>query len=174
VKRVFTVADVLTGLRVPLALLFPFVSDARGRLLIVGGVAATDFFDGILARRHGGTRVGAFLDPIADKLFMAVAFLTVARDTVLHPLEIVGILLRDIVAVAAFVGTWLLGRPVALPARAGGKWVTGLQLLTLVAWIGHSPSLRPLAWATTAVACYALWDYAMAVRRSANRGGETT
>jgi hypothetical protein len=63
---------------------------------------------------------------------------------------------------------------VAPPSLTNGKWVTGLQLLTLVAWIGNSPSLRPLAWATTAVACYALWDYAMAARRSANRGGETT
>ena len=105
------------------------------------------------------------LDPIADKLFAAVAFVTVARDTVLHPLEIVGVLLRDIVAGLAFIGTWLRGSPVALPARAGGKWVTVLQLMTLVAWIAESPFLRPLAWATTAVSCYALWDYAQAARK---------
>ena len=164
-KRGFSVADVLTALRVPLAVLFPFVTDVRGRLAIVGAVAASDFFDGLLARRFGGTRAGAMLDPIADKLFAAVAFVTVARDSVLHPLEIVGVLLRDLVAGLAFVGTWLRGRPVALPARAGGKWVTVLQLMTLVAWILESAFLRPLAWATTAVSCYALWDYAQAARK---------
>ena len=145
-KRGFSAADVLTALRVPLAILFPFVTDVAGRLAIVGAVAASDFFDGLLARRFGGTRAGAVLDPIADKLFAAVAFVTVARDTVLHPLEIVGVLLRDLVAGLAFVGTWLRGRPVALPARAGGKWVTVLQLMTLVAWILESAFLRPLAW----------------------------
>ena len=164
-KRGFSAADVLTALRVPLAVLFPFVTDAGGRLAIVGAVAASDFFDGMLARRFGATRVGALLDPIADKLFAAVAFVTVARDTVLHPLEILGVLLRDIIAVLAFLGTWLRGRPVALPARAGGKWVTVLQLMTLTAWIAASPFLRPLAWATTAVSCYALWDYAQAARK---------
>jgi len=165
VKRGFSAADVLTALRVPLAVLFPLVTDAVARLAIVAAVGASDFFDGMLARRFGSTRAGALLDPIADKLFAIVAFITVARDSVLHPLEIVGVLLRDIVAGLAFIGTWLRGRPVALPARAGGKWVTVLQLMTLVAWIAESTFLRPLAWATTAVSCYALWDYAQAARK---------
>src|SRR5207247_10081788 len=110
----------------------------------------------MLARRFGGTRAGELLDPIADKLFAAVAFVTVARDTVLHPLEILGVLLRDIIAVLAFLGTWLRGRPVALPARAGGKWVTVLQLMTLVAWIAELPLLRPRAWAAAAGFCSVL------------------
>src|SRR5690348_18023113 len=40
------------------------------------------------------------------------------------------------------------GRPVALPARAGGKAVTVGQILTLVAFVVESPLVRPLAWAT--------------------------
>ena len=43
--------------------------------------------------------------------------------------------------------------------------VTALQLMTLVAWILESAFLRPLAWATTAVSCYALWDYAQAAKK---------
>ena len=35
-------------------------------------VGATDFVDGWLARRHGGTTLGALLDPVADKLFIAM------------------------------------------------------------------------------------------------------
>jgi len=34
-----------------------------------------------------------------------------------------------------------------------------------VAWILESAFLRPLAWATTAVSCYALWDYAQAAKK---------
>src|SRR2546429_2145570 len=49
-----------------------------------------------------------------------------------------------------------------LPARAGGKAVTVLQLLTLVACIVRSPHVRSIAWATTAVGLYAIWDYGRA------------
>ena len=60
---------------------------------------------------------------------------------------------------AAFVGVTILRRPVALPARAGGKAVTVCQILTLLALIAGSSLARPLAWATGAVSVYAIWDY---------------
>lgn len=164
-----TPADILTSLRVPLAAAFPFVHHPVWQLAVVGGAAVSDIFDGVLARRYGGSRIGAILDPIADKLFMTVAFLTVARGGLLHPLEVVGVLLRDILAALGFLGVWLLRRPVALPARAGGKAVTVGQVLTLVAFIAESSLVRPLAWATAAVACYAIWDYGRAVRRVSER-----
>jgi phosphatidylglycerophosphate synthase len=106
------------------------------------------------------------LDPTADKVFMAAAFLTVAHAGLLHPLEIVGVVARDIVAALGYVGAWLWRRPTALPARAGGKAVTALQLLTLVAFIARSPLVRPLAWATAAVGLYAIWDYGRAAARA--------
>src|SRR2546430_1896733 len=86
-----------------------------------GFSTARDFVDGILARRFGGSRVGAVIDPIADKAFMASAFLTVASRGLLEWYELLGVLLRDILAVLGFLGSWVLRRPVALPARAGGK-----------------------------------------------------
>src|SRR5205809_7769160 len=97
----------------------------------------------MLARRFGGTRAGELLDPIADKLFAAVAFVTVARDTVLHSLEVLGVLLRDIIAVLAFLEKWLQARPVALPARVGWQWLKVRKLMTLVACIGESSLARP-------------------------------
>src|SRR5213593_105920 len=115
------------------------------------------------------SRAGAVLDPVADKLFMAAAFLTVARSGRLHPIEIVGVLTRDIVAALAFLGAWIGRRPATLPARAGGKAVTVCQLLTLVAFIADSPLVRPLAWATAAIGLYAIWDYG----RAATRGGRS-
>jgi hypothetical protein len=57
----------------------------------------------------------------------------------------------------------------ALPARAGGKAVTVLQLLTLVACVVNSAQVRPLAWATTAVGLYAIWDYGRAAARASAR-----
>lgn len=161
-----TWADVLTALRIPLAVLFPFLHTVGLQLLVVGLVAASDFFDGVLARRLGSSRAGAVLDPVADKLFIATAFLTVAGRGLLYPLEIIAALGRDILAVLGFLGSWVLRRPVALPARAGGKAVTVGQILTLVAAIAESPLVRPLAWATAAVGLYAIWDYGRVAARA--------
>ncbi len=55
---------------------------------------------------------------------------------------------------------------VLLPARAGGKAVTVLQLLTLGACIVRSRYAQPLAWATAAVGLYAIWDYGRAAARA--------
>ena len=77
----------------------------------------------------------------------------------LEPYEIVGVLLRDIVATIAFLATIFSHRPRAIPARAGGKAVTVAQVLTLLAFLADSPRLKELAWATTAIAIYAIWDY---------------
>jgi len=168
VKPTITAADVATALRFPLAAVFPFVRAPLWQLAIVAAAAATDVADGLLARRFGGSRVGAVLDPIADKVFMAVAFVTVALRGLLEWYELIGVLLRDIVAALGFLATWLLRRPTALPARAGGKAVTIAQLLTLVAAIAESPHVRRLAWATAAIAVYAIWDYGRtAARRTA-------
>ena len=169
-KPRFAVADALTAVRFPLAVLFPIVASPAWQIAIVALAAATDFADGILARRLGSSRAGAVLDPIADKAFMVTAFVTIARRGLLEWYELLGVLLRDLLTVLGFVATWLLRRPVAVPARAGGKAVTIAQLLTLVAAIAESPHVRRLAWATAAIAVYAIWDYG----RTAARKSEVT
>lgn len=156
--------DVLTALRLPLALAFLVVDGVAARLAIVVVAAATDFVDGIWARRIGGSRVGVVLDPVCDKVFMLAAFVVVFRSGVLTPLELLGVLIRDIVALVAFLATWALRRPTTLPARAGGKAVTVGQLLTLIAFLAQSDLVRPLAWATAAIAVYAIADYSRAAR----------
>ena len=131
----------------------------RWRLVILATAAATDLLDGPLARRFGCSALGSLLDPVADKLFMAAAFGVVAVSGRLAPYEVVGVLLRDIVATVAFAMTFYSHRPRAIPARTGGKAVTVAQMLTLVAFLTGSSLLQPMAWATTAIAVYAIWDY---------------
>jgi phosphatidylglycerophosphate synthase len=154
----WTAADALSALRIPLAVAFPFVSN-DWRLGLLGAAAASDLLDGQIARRVGSSSLGAVIDPVADKLFMVSAFGVVAASGRLEWYEILGVLLRDLVATIAFVATLVSRRPRAIPARAGGKAVTVAQVLTLVAFLTGSPRLRPLAWATSAVALYAIWDY---------------
>ncbi|MGN6393262.1 MAG: CDP-alcohol phosphatidyltransferase family protein [Gemmatimonadales bacterium] len=169
-RAVWSTADVLSAVRIPLAIAFPFASNGV-RLVLLALAAASDLLDGQIARRFGSSSLGAVLDPVADKLFMASAFGVVAFSGRLEWYEILGVLLRDIVATVAFVVTLFAHRPRAIPARAGGKAVTVAQVLTLVAFLADSPRLRPLAWATTAVALYAIWDYYRVAPRAERRLG---
>jgi len=160
--KLWGAADALTALRLPLAAAFVLVPDPGWRFVILAVAAGSDLLDGRIARRFGASRLGVFLDPVADKLFMAAAFWVVLVSRRLEVFEIVGVLLRDIVASIAFVVTLRGGHPSSIPARAGGKAVTLAQNLTLLAFVAGSEFLRPMAWATAAIAIYAIWDYVQA------------
>ena len=157
-----TVADCFTFLRIPLAVLFVLFPTEAWRLAIVLTAGLSDLLDGLLARRYGSSRLGVVLDPVADKLFMAATFTVVALSRELTLYEVAGVLVRDAVATVAFVVTAVSGRPTTIPARIGGKAVTLGQVLTLLAFVADSPLLRPIAWATSAIALYAIWDYSRA------------
>ncbi len=49
-----------------------------GALVLYGILAATDYVDGMMARRYGATVLGGLLDPIADKIFIAMVFVPLA------------------------------------------------------------------------------------------------
>jgi len=166
-------ADLCSALRIPLAVAFVLLPSTTARLVILALAAVSDLLDGFLARRLGPSRLGAFVDPVADRLFMACGFGVVAFSGLLHWWEVVGVLLRDITASTAFFITAGLGRAASIPARLGGKAVTLAQLLTLLAFLLAPEYLRPMAWATSAVGLYAIWDYYHA-RRLQRRVGQGT
>ena len=121
VRSSWTVADVLSVARVPMAIAFVLIANEWWRLGIVALAGLTDLLDGRIARRYGSSRAGPIVDPIADKLFMACAFGVVAFSGRLEWYEIVGVLIRDIIATVAFFATAIFGHAVAVPARLGGK-----------------------------------------------------
>lgn len=155
----FSPADAVTLVRIPLAIIFPLTNSPSVRLVVLGLAAITDLGDGWMARRFGGSRIGAVLDPIADKLFVAVAFGVVVMSGALTWYEVVAVLARDIVATVAFVGSIATGKATAVPARVGGKVVTVLQMLTLTVFVLNLPHLQSLAWMTGGIALYAIYDY---------------
>ncbi len=161
----------VSALRFPLALAFVLVGNGSWRLVILAAAAASDLFDGWLARRFGGSRLGTFIDPVADKLFMATAFGVVVLQGGLGVFEVLAVLLRDLVATVAFVATWVFHRPSAIPARLGGKMVTVGQLLTLLAFLVESSLVQPMAWATGGIGIYAIGDYVRVARATKRRVG---
>ena len=155
--------------RIPLAAAFVAIPRAEWRVAILVAVAASDLLDGWLARRFGVSRLGVVLDPVTDKIFMLTAFTLLALSRALTPMEVLGVLLRDILAPVGYIAGVLLRRPFTVPARAGGKAVTVGQSLTLFAWLLGSRYLEPLAWATAAMALYAIADYGRLAMRHAER-----
>jgi len=99
----------------------------------------TDAVDGYIARaERQATRLGAILDPAADKLLLVTAFLSLSLITSLPPAYrlpawvAIVVLSRDLIIVAG----WLLivlvtGDLQAIPSRLG-KVTTFFQMLTIV------------------------------------------
>lgn len=110
---------------------------------LFGAAAITDWFDGFLARRwNQSTPFGAFLDPVADKLMVAIALgLLIERYHVawmtLPALVIVG---REIVISA--LREWMaeLGKRASVAVSYIGKLKTTLQMLSIFVLLGTAPS----------------------------------
>ena len=158
-KKLVSLADFLTGSRLLLAVAFLWYDNSVVRFAVLGLFIVTDVLDGAWARKVGGSRIGAVLDPVCDKLFMLAGFWAVYTSGFLNLWELFAVLLRDIVALLSLLTVSVIGRPTALPSRAGGKAVTVAQILTLVAFVAGSDLTDSLAWATGAISLYAIWDY---------------
>jgi len=88
-------------------------------------LAATDGVDGYIARRHGTTRSGAFLDPLADKALVLGAMWALVATDAFWWLPIALISLRE-AAISAFRSYW--GRQgLAVPATGWAKVKTVVQ-----------------------------------------------
>ena len=93
----------------------------------------TDYFDGYFARiRKEISRLGVFLDPIADKLLVASVILILTSQEIISNFEIIPaliILVREI-AVSG-LREFLAGIKVSVPASKIAKFKTVLQLIAL-------------------------------------------
>lgn len=93
----------------------------------------TDYFDGMLARASGRvSRLGIFLDPIADKIMIAAVIVMLTANGTIndwHVIPALVILLREI-AVSG-LREFLAGVQVSVPVSQLAKWKTTLQILCL-------------------------------------------
>ena len=142
----WNVPNTLTWLRIgaiPLIVLlfympYPWADPAAGLLFAAAGI--TDSLDGYFARRLGQTsRLGAFLDPVADKLIVAVALvLLVSQDTrALIVLTAVVIIGREITISA--LREWMaeIGERRKVAVSQLGKVKTVLQIVGLSMMLYH-------------------------------------
>ena len=176
-KTMLTLANILTLSRilaVPLlvALLWPvggwFDYALSFALYCLMGI--TDYFDGYVARSTGTvSRLGMFLDPIADKIMIAaVIVMLVFIETIdgYHVIAGLIILLREIIV--SGLREFLAGLQVSIPVTRLAKWKTTFQLVALGALIlgGATPQWQWVhetgivsLWAAAMLTLVTGWDY---------------
>jgi len=165
-------------LAVPLlvALLWPAEMGNQWRIgyLVAFGLyclmGITDYFDGYLARAQGTvSKLGVFLDPIADKIMVGAVILMLCATRDIRGVHIVAamvILLREI-AVSG-LREYLAGLKVSMPVSQLAKWKTAFQLIALGALIlsgglPHWPWVLTIGlatlWSAAVLTLLTGWDY---------------
>jgi cardiolipin synthase (CMP-forming) len=130
----------------------------------------TDYFDGYLARAQGTvSKLGIFLDPIADKIMVAAVILMLVFNGRIEGLTVVAglvILLRELTV--SGLREFLAGLQVSMPVSQLAKWKTTLQLVALGALIlGGAVPQFPFVhlvgvaslWAAAVLTLITAWDY---------------
>jgi CDP-diacylglycerol--glycerol-3-phosphate 3-phosphatidyltransferase len=122
-----TIARLLAA---PVFVLMIVVWGATWFNLVVGFiVAASDGLDGYIARRQGTTRSGAFLDPLADKVVVLGALVTLAVEGNLPWWPVALITVREVGM--QLYRSWAGRRGVSIPARNSAKLKTFVQDLAV-------------------------------------------
>lgn|SRR5512144_2386401 len=151
-------ANWLTTLRILLIPVFVTLlvyKHAALAFLVFCLASLTDLLDGYIARSRGAqTRLGAFLDPMADKLLLTSAFVTLTWLKVIPFWIAVVVVSRDLVLTVGVAVIHVAGGTVHPSPSWLGKLSTVFQMATVIAamlafYFGVLPGMpRRLAWIT--------------------------
>ncbi|APR80633.1 CDP-diacylglycerol--glycerol-3-phosphate 3-phosphatidyltransferase [Minicystis rosea] len=157
-RELLLAPNVLSFLRLPLALAFPIAARSKGQALSVLALAGlTDVLDGFIARvTRQVTSTGAVLDPIADKVFATSVVATLLARGQIPAWGIPALLAREILE-APLLAWGLVARPheerdvTEVRANVPGKLATVAQFTAVMAAI-EAPALLPAALVASAAA----------------------
>jgi cardiolipin synthase (CMP-forming) len=146
-NRIFTVPNQLTFLRLgflPLFIILVFYRRYGWALAILIFSGLTDTFDGLLARSlNQKTSLGAYLDPIADKLLLSSSFVVLAFNGQIRWWLTILVLGRDILILTTAAVILLTAGYRTFPPTFYGKLTTTLQIFlvftVLAAAVFHWP-----------------------------------
>lgn len=136
---------------IPVVLALFYVSWPYARQLatvLYAAACITDWLDGYLARRWKQTTpFGAFLDPVADKLLVAVCLVMLLRDAPLAhtPTSLLGVLVAVIIGREITISAlreWMaeLGARTSVAVSWVGKWKTAFQMTAIGMMIWQIPT----------------------------------
>lgn len=158
------IPNILSMLRLGLAIFFPFCPEHLWIWLILGS-GASDFLDGWCARRWKTTSwQGGLLDAVADKTFMLVALTTFAMTGKFSIWWIPAVIARDLTVVvaagyAALIRSWDSFRNMG--ARWPGKLATAGQFLLLITVVLLPGMIPAILFFTVLCSAFAAGDYGL-------------
>lgn len=144
------IPNLLTLLRVLLIPVFillfylPFSWSYLAASAVFAVASLTDWLDGYLARRwEQSTPFGAFLDPVADKLMVAVALVMLVEEHASFWLTLPAVIIIGREIVVSALREWMaeLGARAQVAVSNLGKWKTTAQMVALVILIANPPQL---------------------------------
>lgn len=102
-------------------------------LFLVAGLS--DAVDGFLAKRFRMTsELGAYIDPLADKALIVSIYVALGVAAALPISLVILVVSRDIMIIAGFMLSWMVGRPMPIKPLPVSKANTLAQIL-LAAWV---------------------------------------
>ncbi|MEZ7957838.1 MAG: CDP-diacylglycerol--glycerol-3-phosphate 3-phosphatidyltransferase [Rubritalea sp.] len=125
--------------------------------------AAGDWLDGYLARKHGKTKLGAFLDPLCDKVLMLVGLIVLSQVSwssqgwTIPEWYVVMVVARDVSIATGCVFILLTGKKLEVNTNWSGKATTFVQLFTLGWVMLKVVPFSPLI-PTVVAAIFTLWS----------------
>jgi phosphatidylglycerophosphate synthase len=170
------VPNLLTGLRIALALVLPLVRP-EARLGVVLAAGLSDFLDGWIARRfHATSALGQLLDGVADKVFVLATVITLAVAGDMPWWQGLAVMARD--AMVGGIALWCAatrrwGAFTRMRPRWAGKATTALafpwflSLLVPAAESARLPLFLLAALASAIAAIDYLVQFALALRGGA-------
>ncbi|WP_191062323.1 CDP-alcohol phosphatidyltransferase family protein [Geminicoccus harenae] len=140
-------ANLLTALRIVLVvpILLLLLGQAYGLAAALFALAAlTDALDGLLARRLGlATRLGAVLDPIADKLLLTGTLLTLAWQELVPVWLVALVLARDVLVALGALALQIGVAGFTVAPSLLGKAATAAQLGYVAAVLADAAEFLP-------------------------------
>ena len=104
--------------------------EMRVAFLLFLVAAISDAVDGFLAKRFGmTTELGAYLDPLADKVLIVSIYLTLGFNGIIPRWIVILVVSRDIMIVGAILLSWLIDKPVTVKPLAVSKLNTTMQII---------------------------------------------
>lgn len=155
-NRAISIPNILTLLRILLTPLFIILLIRRAYpqgLLVFALAGISDALDGFIARCFDQrTRLGAYLDPLADKLLLVSAFVCLGAMQVLPAWLAVIVITRDVIIVLGIAVLTITDKPYEVRPSRISKCTTATQLVAIALILvnqsfgGLAIVLPPLYW----------------------------
>ena len=160
-----TILRILMAPAISILLVYRFWRLALAFFLLAG---ITDALDGFFARsRAQRTELGMILDPLADKLLLFAAFMTLVYLRQIPRWLFIIVVSRDLILIGGFLVVYIATGKATVSVSTMGKLTTGLQLATVLATMvthvisGVGPYMPALIYATTVVTIVSGLQYLM-------------